>query len=119
MSAEEYRERLKKALVSSYQRSATEHPSLPLMAENQRELTKIFGDIFNLWPPAGDTRYERSKRHKWGNTLEQASRASDETPIPIDTLRAIWTDLSTGRITIAGPWSVVQPTRAEYARRTR
>lgn len=119
MSAEEYKKRLEKSLVSSFHRGAVEHPSLPLMSEKHRELTKIFGEIFNLYPPAGDTRYDKLYRQKWGNWLDHASKATDGTRIPNNKLKEIWGDLSTGKLMISGPQSVIKPTQAEYARRSR
>ena len=119
MNAEEYKARIAGALVRSYQRSVVEHPCIPLMHENVRDLTRLFGNIFFLWPAADGSIDSRKARIRWGHWLQQAATTTDGKAIPHDTLSNIWRDLAYGKLSISGPQSVIKPTHAAYARRLR
>lgn len=119
MNAEEYKARIAASLVKSFERSVVEHPCVPLMHENVRDLTRLFGNIFYLWPPADGSLHSRKARIRWGHWLLQAARTTDGKAISHEDLSDIWSDLANGKLSISGPQSVIKPTHAAHARRLR
>lgn len=117
---EEKLERTRQAMLKAQERALTEHPSIPQLHEGVREYARKFGDIFNLWPPAGSLKPDKSTRIFWEKGLRENARTADGSAIPSQMLFEIWADIATvTHLCISNPNSTVNMVRAEYARRSR
>lgn len=118
--ADEYRARTLEAMKRHEKLAENIHPAVPLMPEFARELTQAFGEIFNLWPPAMDTRKAKKMRHQWAEWIRENTVTHDGKAIPWQDVIGYWRDISTNdHISIVAPRSTIGLVRAIHARVSR